>query len=225
MRPLRIALLALGFAASAAFASPAEPKLGAEYIQLASPVAPAADKKVEVIEFFMLHCPHCYMLNPDLEAWVKKQGANIEFKRIHFPYTGPNDPEAHAYLTLEAMGLAETHTYSAMQAIAKLRRYWTKDEDAFNWAASAGIDLNKFKEYWNSFGVQSKMKRLNGLVEKYKVDSAPNLVIDGRYMTSPGAVMNANAGMSEQAAVKALGQTLDFLVAKVQKEKGIKPAK
>lgn len=226
MRSLRFAVLALGMAVSTAFASPSDPKLGAEYTLMATPVAPATvGNKIEVVEFFMFHCPHCFALEQDLHAWVVKQGANIDFKRVHFPYTGPNDPGAHAYLTLEAMGLTGSHVFHAMQAIAKKRRYWMRDEEAFEWAASAGIDVNKFKEYWNSFGVMSKLKRLNSIVEKYKVDNAPTLVVDGRFITSPGALMQANKGLSEPAAAKAIGETLDFLVAKAQKEKGMKPAK
>ena len=41
--------------------------------------APAG--KVEVIEFFWYGCPHCYEFEPTIEAWVKKQGNNIDFKR------------------------------------------------------------------------------------------------------------------------------------------------
>src|SRR4051794_14587707 len=103
MRFLRLAVSALGVVASTAFASPVDPKLGAEYIQLASPQpVQVVGKKVEVIEFFMYHCPHCYVLEPYLAEWVKKQGDKINFKRVHMPYSGASDPEAHLYLTLEA---------------------------------------------------------------------------------------------------------------------------
>ena len=74
MRFLRFAVAALGLVASTAFASPADPKLGTDYVQLASPQpVQAVGKKVEVIEFFMYHCPHCNVLEPFLAEWVKKQ--------------------------------------------------------------------------------------------------------------------------------------------------------
>ena len=102
MRSLRFALLATVLAASTAFASPTDPKNGVEYVTLAQPQpVQATGKKVEVIEFFMYHCPHCNALEPQLEQWVKKQGDNIVFKRVHLPSSGPNDPEAHLRLTLE----------------------------------------------------------------------------------------------------------------------------
>ena len=57
---------------------------GAEYTTLKTPQpVQAQGKKVEVIEFFMYHCPACYALEPAMLEWVKKQGDNISFRRIH----------------------------------------------------------------------------------------------------------------------------------------------
>ena len=111
MRALRFALIAASLVASTAFASPSDPKNGVEYVTLAQPQpTQAAGKKVEVIEFFMYHCPHCNRLEPSFEQWVKKQGDNILLKRIPLPAQGANDPEAHLYLTLEALGrLGDMH--------------------------------------------------------------------------------------------------------------------
>lgn len=88
MRLFRTAALAAALlSAGVAFASPSVPRNGAEYQTLSSamPVAPAG-KKVEVIEFFMYHCPACNALEPSLAAWVKKQGDTINFRRIHMPH-------------------------------------------------------------------------------------------------------------------------------------------
>jgi thiol:disulfide interchange protein DsbA len=111
MRSLRFALVAASLIASTAFASPANPKSGVEYMTLAQPQpAQVVGKKVEVIEFFMYHCPACNALEPAIAQWLKTQGDNINFKRVHMPYKGAADPEAHLYLTLEAMGkLGEMH--------------------------------------------------------------------------------------------------------------------
>ena len=99
MRNLRFAFAAASLMVASCFAAPAfasvtAPASGVEYTTLAAPQPVPAGKKVEVIEFFMYHCPHCNALEPQLEAWVKKQGENIVLKRVHFPSTGPNDPEA-----------------------------------------------------------------------------------------------------------------------------------
>jgi thiol:disulfide interchange protein DsbA len=220
MRFLRLAVAALGLVASTAFASPVDPKLGAEYVQLASPQpVQAVGKKVEVVEFFMYHCPHCYVLEPYLAEWVKKQGDKILFKRVHMPYSGANDPEAHLYLTLEAMGKLEEMHSKVFNAIHVERIRMSKDEVVIDWAAKNGLDKGKFTEAWNSFGVLTKLKRLPAVLNAYKIDSVPTLVVDGRYMTSPSLVDAANKGMPEGALSKATVQVLDAMVAKVAKTK------
>jgi thiol:disulfide interchange protein DsbA len=224
MRALRFALVAASLVASTAFATPTAPANGVEYNTLASPqpVTPVG-KKVEVIEFFMYHCPHCNVLEPYLEEWVKKQGENIVLKRVHFPYYGPMDSEAHLYLTLEAMNKLDEMHAKVFKAIHTDRVRMNKDEVVLDWVGKNGIDKAKFLEYWNSFGVLTKLKRLNAITTAYKVDSAPSLIVDGKYVTSPAVVNVPNPKANEGELAKMTMQVLDALVAKVQAEKGIKP--
>jgi thiol:disulfide interchange protein DsbA len=225
MRSLRFALVALCLIAGSAFASPADPKNGAEYVTLQTPQpVQTTGKQIEVIEFFMYHCPHCNTLEPELAAWVKKQGDNISFKRVHFPYSGPADPEAHLYLTLEAMGKLPTLHEKVFHAIHVQRQRLSTDAAVLDWAVKNGLDKTKFLEFWNSFGVMTKLKRLTAIVAAYKVDGAPTLVVDGKYMTSPSIVGAANTSIPGNAVISASIQTLDALVAKAQKEKSGKPA-
>lgn len=226
MRSLRFALAAAGLIASTAFASPTAPVNGADYITLATPQpTQVAGKKIEVIEFFMFHCPHCNVLEPQLEAWVKKQGDNINFKRVHYPYSGPADPEAHLFLTLEAMGKVDEVLPKVFRAFHVERQRLNKDEAIMEWVGKNGLDKAKFTEYWNSFGVLTKLKRLQTIVGNYKVDGVPSIVVDGRFLTSPSIVSAANKGLGEPQLLQGTGQVLDALVATAQKEKGIAAVK
>jgi thiol:disulfide interchange protein DsbA len=219
MRFLRFAVAAIGLVASTAFASVTDPKLGAEYIQLASPQpVQAVGKKVEVIEFFMYTCPHCNVLEPHLAEWVKKQGDKILFKRVHMPY-GANDPVAHLFLTLEAMGKLEEMHPKVFKAIHVDRIRLNTEPVVMDWIAKNGIDKAKFTDAWNSFGVMTKLKRLPQVLASYKVESVPTLVVDGRFMTSPSVVDASNKGMNEAALSKATTQVLDGIVTKVAKTK------
>lgn len=216
MRSLRILVAALGLAATTAFASPADPKLGVDYVNLASPQpAQVVGKKVEVIEFFMYHCPHCYVLEPFLAEWVKKNGDKVNFKRVHMPFRGAADPEAHLYLTLEALGKLEEMHPKAFKAMHVDRVNLANEQTAQEWAVKNGIDKAKFMDAWNSFGVTTKLKRLPATLTAYKVDSVPTLIIDGRLMTSPSVVDGGNKGMNEAALSKATVEVLDNLVKKV----------
>jgi thiol:disulfide interchange protein DsbA len=220
MRSLRFALLAASFAVSTAFASPTDPQNGVEYVTLPQPQpTQTVGKKVEVIEFFMYHCPHCNAFEPQLEQWIKKQGNNITLRRVHMPAQGANDPEAHLYLTLEAMGKAEEMQTKVFKAWHVDHLRLAKDQDIIDWVSKNGIDHDKFLSVWNSFGVMTKLHRQQQILETYKVDGVPTVVIDGKYQTAPSIVYNSVKGTSETELFAATLQVMDALVAKAAKTK------
>lgn len=220
MRFLRLALAAAAMIATTAIASPADPKSGADYQTLAAPQpTQQAGNKIEVIEFFAYHCPHCYVIEADTAAWIKKQGGNINFKRIAYPFQGPSDPETHLFLTLEAMGKADEVSPKVFRAMHVERQRLMKDDAILEWVAkSSGLDKNKFLETWNSFGVLTKLKQMPKIVSNYKVDGTPTFVVDGRYVTSPSIVNAANPSLGDKS-VEGTKTVLDFLVAKAMKDK------
>ncbi len=225
MRLLTLALAAASLIASTAFASPTAPKNGVEYQTLAAPQpVQAAGKKVEVIEFFMYHCPHCNGLEPLIAEWVKKAGDKVAFRRVHIPYSGPNDPEAHLYLTLEAMGNLNVMHDKVFHAWHVEHLRLNKDDVIIDWVAKNGVDKAKFIEFYNSFGVLTKLKRLQQITATYKIESAPMFVIDGRFVTSPSIIDGGTHKFDEVAGQKATIEVIDALVTQVMKSKGVEPA-
>ena len=53
---------------------------GLDYKTLASAQPTESKGKIEVTEFFWYACPHCYDLEPELQAWVKRQNKDVVFK-------------------------------------------------------------------------------------------------------------------------------------------------
>ena len=220
MRSLRFALIAATMVASTAFASPADPKNGVDYQTLAAPhPVQAAGKKVEVIEFFAYHCPACNMLEPTLKQWVKKQGDNIVMRRIPLPFQGATDPEARLFLTLEAMGKLDQYHDRVFQAVHVQRQRLMKDDQIIEWAVKNGLDRAKFMETWNSFGVTTKLRRLQQVSSAYKVSGTPTIVIDGKYVVSPGEVGQNNKIQDVGQLMQATTQVMDNLVARAAKSK------
>ncbi len=222
MRLLRLAAACL-FAtavASPAFASPANPQNGTDYVTLAQPQpVQTTGKKVEVIEFFMYHCPVCNGLEPGFEEWVKKQGDRIQVRRIHMPYTGAADPEAHLYLTLEALGrLGDMHE-KVFNAVHKERIRLNQDAAIIDWVSKNGIDRTTFLNAWNSFGALARLRGLERVIASYKVDSVPTIIVDGKYMTSPGLVHETTGTNNPQEMYQGALQIADALVAKAAASK------
>lgn len=212
LRPL-IATAAF-VAAAAAGAHAAEFKNGVDFNTLDVPSRPDTGKKVEVLEVFMYHCPHCNALEAPLADWVRKQGDKIVFRRMHLG----EDAQAKAFFTLESMNALGNGLHEKLfHAIHVEHNRLNTDQLLLDFVVRNGVDKAKYLEFFNSFAVQTKMKRGTQVANQYKLDSAPTLVIDGHYTTSP-----AQAGHGQettQAAHAALFAVMDSLVAKSAQER------
>jgi thiol:disulfide interchange protein DsbA len=214
-----LALVLFGVAFGAG-ASPAAPVAGTNYVVLPEPQAADTGKKVEVIEFFAYYCPHCYALEPSLAAWVKKQGDNIVFKRVHVPRGPAVLPQQKLFFTLEALGLLEQHHHKVFDAMHVQHNSLRSDAAAIDWAAANGIDKSKFTDTYNGFGVAAKLRRTDRMMGDYRVDYWPMLIVDGKYMTSPAEASKGVSPAPNESQINANALTvLDFLVAKAKAEK------
>ena len=227
MQPLRrllcaTALLCMsGSAASLAVAgspaSPASLREGIEYQALPSAQPTDSGRKVEVTEFFAYYCPHCYAFEPQLAQWVKKQGDNIVFRRVHVPRGAPVAPQQRLFYTLEALDLLEQYHAKVFTAMHVDRLPLGQDEQVFDWAGRAGIDRARFIDAYRSFGVQAKVRRAQSMMENYRITHWPMIAVDGRFLTSPGMLQEATQG--EGDALHATLQVMDGLVAKAKADK------
>lgn len=214
------ALLGLAAGASSLSAFAADPQVGSQYLVLPSPQPTDTGKQVEVIEFFAYYCPHCYAFEPALEAWVKKQGDNIVFKRVHVPRDASVLPQQRLFYTLDAMGLLNQYHQKVFDAMHQQHLRLSSDEQVFDWVASNGIDRAKFIDTYRSFGIQAKLRRASAMMDAYGVDRWPLVVIDGRFITSPShAGAGAPEGTTEAQQQQAALQVMDFLVTKAKADK------
>jgi protein dithiol oxidoreductase (disulfide-forming) len=223
MRFLKLILgaLALSAVAVTAAASPADPKQGVEYQVLPTPQPTDTGKKVEVLEFFAYYCPHCYAFEPSLEAWIKKQGDNIVFKRVHVSRDESVTPQQKLYLTLDAMGLMNDQMHNKIFAeLHVAHNRMNRDELVFDFVAKQGIDRQKFMDTYRSFGIGGRIRHVNALMEAYHVDSWPMVAIDGRFITSPSLADQGSKSANSEAQLHAEAlQVMDALVAKAKAEK------
>ena len=214
-------LFALALAATAltAAASPADPRNGTEYLTLPETQNTDAGTKLEVTECCAYYCPHCHSYGPVLADWVKKQGANISFKRVHVAHHPSVVPQQRLYYTLESMGLAEQYHAKVFAAMHEQHLRLSSDEQVFDWAASAGIERAAFIEAYRSFGVQAKVQRARAMMTSYKLQQWPTVAIDGRFLTSPWQAGQGAGEASEAQQQQWSLQVMDFLVAKAKAEK------
>ena len=207
-------------AAAGACASPADPKNGVEYETLPTPQATEAGKKIEVTEFFAYYCPHSNVPEPQLAAWVKKQGDNIVFKRVHVSRDDSVAPQQRLFFTLQAMGLTDQLHTKVFHAMHVERNRLGSDEAVFDFVARQGVDRQKFIDTYRSFGISGRVRKADAMMQGYNVTFWPMIAIDGRYITSPSQANQGSksAQNEEQLNAQALS-VMDVLVAKAKAEK------
>lgn len=212
-----LAVATLSLFAATAGASPTAPVNGTDYRTLDKAQQTDSGKKVEVTEFFWYSCPHCSALEPALEAWVKKQGDKINFKRVPVAFRDSFIPQQKLFYSLEALGLVNSLHAKVFRAIHVERQPLDTDKQIADFIAKQGVDAKKFAEVYNSFGIQSKVQRATQLQAAYKVDGVPMIAIDGRYITSP-SIIGASLGNRPEAILHdATLQVMDWLVTKSAK--------
>jgi thiol:disulfide interchange protein DsbA len=187
---LRAVLLAgaAAFGAAQLNAQPATPpfEAGKHYTVLAQPQPTSTDAgKVEVAEVFMFGCPACAGFEPRLQAWLERKPDYVNFVRV--PAQWQNHPEspihARAYYTAEALGkLDEIEGAFFNEFHAKGNRLDTEEKLAA-FFAQHGVDAATFKNTFNSFAVTAKVKRADELVTRYRVQSTPTIVVNGKYLS------------------------------------------
>jgi len=205
----RWAAYVLGAIAVLAFSAVGAAELveGQNYTRLKA--SPPTDKKIEVIEFFSYGCPHCNDLEPYLQNWFKTAPPDVQFKRVPVMFQDRWRSLAKVYFTLEALGEDMRLSPEVFKAVHASGLPLWQDKAFFDWAASKGLDRAKVAEVYNSFGVDSKMKRALAIAQEYNIQSVPTMLVDGKFMTSSDRI-------GGHAAVPA---ALDALVLKARAER------
>lgn len=198
-------------AAALAIAAPALAQTAGKDYTLIEPAQPTDNPaKIEVIEFFSYGCPHCNEFNPMLHAWATKLPADVYFKKVPVTFGRAAWANiARLYYALEVTGDLPKLDAAVFKAIHE-ERVGLFDEKVMNeWLAKKGVDPKKFADAYNSFGVQSRVKRAEQMQQSYRVQGVPALVINGKYMVE-------GRDFNETLAIA------DKLIAKVRAEKGKK---
>ncbi len=144
--------------------------------------------KVEVIEFMWLGCPHCYALEPTILAWLKSKPAYIVFERVPVVWDIPHRAHARLFYTLTTLGRPEL-IEKAFDTIQLQRNPLLGASDAESlrigqaWAAQQGVSAADFAGAWNSETVNAQLQRAEDLVLRYRIQSVPSVVVNGKYKT------------------------------------------
>ncbi len=157
---------------------------GIDYTVLDQAQATETGDKVEVLEIFWYGCPHCWHLEPSIDAWMATMPEGAAFRRM--PATGPRwDPHARAYYAAEVMGKLDLFHPALFKAMHEQNRKILTEDDLVKFAGEIGLDPDEFRTAYESFFVEAKVRKATEMNRRYGIDGVPALIINGKYRTSP----------------------------------------
>jgi protein dithiol oxidoreductase (disulfide-forming) len=179
-------------AAAQPLAGPTMWQEGVNYTRIvpAQPTSVPAGQ-VEVLEFFWYACPHCYAIDPQVEAWRKSKPAYVTFARVPVTWTDGHRSLARLFYTLQDLGkLDQLHTEVLKEIHVNGNPLVAPDAGDTDqteriqmaWAQKQGISADAFKSAYHSFPVDNNVTKADELVQRYRIDGVPTFVINGKFI-------------------------------------------
>jgi protein dithiol oxidoreductase (disulfide-forming) len=178
---------------------------GTHYKRIESAPPPGTPAgKIAVTEVFSYGCPYCYQALPAINDLKKQVPADAVFNYLHASFV-PSEAWPmfqRAYLTADAMGIAEKTHQAMFEAIWKtgelplvdlatgrLKKPSPTIADAARfYARAAKIREADFLKMASSPKIEALIKTSDDLVRAYQVPGTPALVVNGRYLIVSEAV-------------------------------------
>jgi thiol:disulfide interchange protein DsbA len=150
----------------------------------------SAPDVIEVAEVFWYGCPHCFNFDPYLKKWAPELPDDVRFIRLPVMWNPTNQIHARIFYTAEALNKLDVMHDAIFKEMHANRKPLTSEDDIRNFFSRFDVSEEEFNSTFRSFGVESKLKRAKNLTQRYRVQSVPLLVINGKYLTTGPGVKN-----------------------------------
>lgn len=198
-----------------------KPAPAAPFSHLAQPQpTKEVGKKIEVISFFMYHCPYCHQIEEELNSWVMQNSDKVHFRRIPLSF-GKDEPETRLFYSLDANSLENQFHEAIMKKIHIDGDKFTRGETAIlNWASQQPSLSNTFANAWQSPDVIQRTNDAASIATRYSVTAAPTIIVDGQFVTSPNHLARSSLGNDKGALSTVLSSMIEqALMSKTSKQR------
>lgn len=148
---------------------------------------------VQVTEFFLYSCPHCFHFEPELNAW-RKQHPDIAFSRVPVLFSPGSQPYARLYYTEVELGVVDRLHDQIFDAIHQDGEPLSREGQMRQFMVAHGVDGQRFDKVYNSPAVDHDVHDIVARMRRYPVTSVPSISVAGHYWTS-GRVAGSNQRM------------------------------
>lgn len=165
---------------------------------------------VVVTEMFSYSCVHCFTFESELNEWLAKQDATVNFEREHVIFSIAGLSLAKAFYAAEELGITQKIHDSMFTAIHVNGLRMNQFDLLVRLFEGRGeTSATEFQAAFNGFNVENRVRRSDALVRGWRIDGTPSMIVDGRYVVG-GTHIRTN---------RQILQVVDFLVAKVLEDR------
>lgn len=160
---------------------------GVHYTRLV-PAQPSSGsvEQVDVTEAFWYGCSHCYALDSYLENWRKQAPAYVKFVRVPVIWNPRTGTHARLFYTAEALGKLEALHPQIFREIHVNNNPLDSATSIEVFFTARGVSREEFTRTFSSGAVGAKLSEASELLQRYRIESVPTLVINGKYVTDVG---------------------------------------
>lgn len=167
---------------------------GTHYEVLDTPVRTSKPDKIEATEVFWYGCSHCYTFESAIIPWSKTLAEDVNFVKSPAVWHPSMALHARAFYTAKALGVLDT-LHSIIFQEMNLRKNKLANESAISKLfVDNGVDAEKFKNTFNSFGVNSAVQQAESRQRGYQITGTPEMVVNGKYRVT-ARMAGSQAGM------------------------------
>ena len=141
-------------------------------------------EKIEELEFFWYGCPHCYSFEPYVQSWKKTKSNDVVFARVPAVFRPDWEVQAKTYYALSVMGVIEDVHEKIFEAIHKDKRRLNSFDKIADFLQLHGVDRAAFTKEYNSFAVDSMVRKAKKKQQAYKISGVPTVVVNGKYLVT-----------------------------------------
>jgi protein dithiol oxidoreductase (disulfide-forming) len=147
-----------------------------------------------VTEFFSFYCPHCFKFESVLEQLQKQLPTGTIFQKSHVSFMGGDMgiPMSKAYATMVSLNI-ENKMVPVMFDRIHIKRQPPKDNSELRSIfTNEGVDGTKFDDAFNSFAVDSMVRRFDQEFNDSGLTCVPSVVVNGKYLVQAQGLKSIN---------------------------------
>ena len=151
------------------------------YEVLQPPQLTETENRIEVVDVFWYGCPHCYTFLPAMEAYEATKPEYVEVRRLPAVFRESWTAHARAYYTAMLLGVADK-THRALFEEIHVQRNPTHDKESLAaFYERHGVDRGEFEKTYDSFAVESMVRKSAVMQKRYGITGTPSVVVNGKY--------------------------------------------